>query len=74
MKLASLDDTVNYSGADVAAMAGQKMKCVICGWVYDPAIGIPGKGVKPGTPLEELPAEFRCPKCGAVKKWFQPVA
>ncbi|MBI5000349.1 MAG: rubredoxin [Euryarchaeota archaeon] len=54
-------------------MAEQKMKCIICGWIYDPAVGIPGKGVKPGAPFEELPADFRCPKCGAARKWFQPV-
>ena len=50
-----------------------KMVCVICGWEYDPAQGGPAKGVKPGTAFEDLPADFRCPKCGAVKKWFKDV-
>ncbi len=51
----------------------QKMKCTICGWIYDPGIGAPAMKVKPGTPWEEVDEEFRCPKCGAAKKWFEAV-
>lgn len=50
-----------------------KMKCTICGWIYDPEKGIPKMGIEPGTPFEELPDDFRCPECGAVKKWFSPL-
>ncbi|MFH0816814.1 MAG: rubredoxin [Methanobacteriota archaeon] len=48
-----------------------KMVCTICGWVYDPEQGGPAKGVKPGTGFDRLPPDFRCPKCGAAKKWFK---
>ncbi len=51
----------------------QKMKCTICGWIYDPEIGVPDADVAPGTPWEDVDEGFRCPKCKAVKKWFQPV-
>ena len=51
----------------------QKMKCTICGWIYDPEIGVPDEDVKPGTSWDDVDADFRCPECGAVKKWFQPV-
>ncbi len=51
----------------------QKMKCTICGWIYDPVAGVPNADVAPGTSWEDVDAEFRCPECGAVKKWFQPV-
>lgn len=48
-----------------------KWKCTICGWVYHERDGVPEKKIKPGTKFADLPADFRCPKCGAVKKWFQ---
>ena len=46
--------------------------CGMCGWVYDPALGVPLLGVAPGTPFEELPADFACPVCGAGKNRFSP--
>ena len=50
-----------------------KYKCSICGWIYDPEVGEPGQGIKPGTPFDEVSDEFRCPQCGARKKWFNPL-
>jgi rubredoxin len=50
-----------------------KWKCTVCGWMYDEDAGLPEKGVGPGTPFKDLPEDFRCPECGAMKKWFEPV-
>lgn len=33
-------------------------KCMLCGYVHE-------------TPLEELPADFRCPRCGAAADMFE---
>ena len=41
-----------------------KYKCIVCGYIYDPAAGDPDSGVKPGTPFEKLPADWVCPLCG----------
>ena len=46
--------------------------CGKCGWVYDPEKGFPVFGVKPGTPFEDLPDDFRCPVCSAGKHQFSP--
>ncbi len=46
--------------------------CTVCGWVYDPEEGEPGQGIPPETPFEDLPDDFRCPKCGARKEDFVP--
>jgi len=54
--------------------SGQKYVCGMCGWVYDPALGVPLEGVAPRTPFEELPASFACPVCGAGKIRFSPQA
>lgn len=48
-----------------------KMKCTICGHVYDQKKGDPG--IEPGTPFEDLPEEWVCPICGAVKTKFKEV-
>ena len=46
----------------------QQWICESCGFIYDPDGGIP-----PGTPFEEIPADWVCPVCGARKKDFSPL-
>ncbi len=48
----------------------KKYKCVICGYIYDPAEGDPEEGIRPGTPFSDLPDDFICPICGAGKDEF----
>jgi rubredoxin len=43
----------------------------VCGYVYDPEIGDPDSGIKPGTTLEELPETWFCPVYGAGKDAFK---
>lgn len=50
----------------------KKYVCGVCGFVYDPAKGDPDNGVPPGTPFENLPANWVCPVCGASKDQFEP--
>lgn len=47
-----------------------KYVCDLCGYEYDPANGDPDSGVAPGTPFENLPADWVCPLCGAGKEEF----
>ncbi len=47
--------------------------CSVCGYVYDPAKGDPEHGVPPGTAFKDLPADWKCPVCGAPKEKFRPV-
>ena len=51
----------------------KKFTCLICGYVYNESIGIPEKGVAPGTKWEDLPDDFACPVCGAPKSVFKPL-
>jgi len=48
-----------------------KYKCIVCGYVYDPELGDPDGGIKPGTPFEEIPDDWVCPVCGADKSEFE---
>ena len=51
----------------------KKYECLICGYIYDPAVGDPDNGVEPGTAFEDLPDNWVCPECGADKDEFEPV-
>ena len=46
-----------------------KFECP-CGYVYDPALGDPDGGIKPGTPFKDIPKDWKCPVCGASKSDF----
>lgn len=50
-----------------------KFKCVVCGYIYDPAAGDSDGGVAPGTAFEKLPKGWVCPICGAEKSMFEKV-
>ena len=50
-----------------------KYKCGVCGYIYDPAVGDPDSGVKPGTAFEALPSGWTCPVCGAEKSQFTKI-
>ena len=51
--------------------AMDKYRCIVCGYIYDPAIGDPDNGVKAGTPFSSLPDDWVCPECGAPKSEFE---
>ena len=48
-----------------------KWVCTDCGYIYDPAKGDADGGIAPGTPFEDLPADWVCPVCGAAKSEFK---
>jgi rubredoxin len=48
----------------------RKYECVICGFIYDEAEGLPDDGFPPGTRWEDLPEEWECPDCGISKSDF----
>jgi len=50
----------------------KKYRCMLCGYVYDPAVGDAAAGVAAGTSFEDLPESWTCPLCGAPKDQFEP--
>jgi flavin reductase (DIM6/NTAB) family NADH-FMN oxidoreductase RutF/rubredoxin len=54
-----------------APKSSKKYVCKVCGWVYDPEIGDPDGGIKPGTEFEDIPDAWVCPVCGAAKSDFE---
>ncbi len=55
----------------MATVQAAKYKCIVCGYIYDPALGDPDSNIKPNTPFEELPDSWVCPVCGADKSQFE---
>ena len=47
--------------------------CLICGFVYDEAAGLPDEGIATGTRWEDVPMNWTCPECGARKEDFEMV-
>jgi rubredoxin len=42
-----------------------------CGYIYDPEEGDADSNISVGTPFEDLPDDWVCPKCGAEKEFFE---
>lgn len=55
--------------ANVAVM--HVWRCMICGFIYSEALGLPGEGIAPGTRWESIPDDWKCPDCGTGKSDFQ---
>lgn len=47
--------------------------CILCGYIYDESEGIPYEGIAPGTKWEDIPNDWMCPDCGAMKEDFEMI-
>ncbi len=59
-----------YIKEESGEASGDKYRCKICGYIYDPKVGDPEQGIAPGTLFSELPDEWKCPICQASKTEF----
>lgn len=51
----------------------RKWQCMICGFIYDEATGMPEDEITPGTSWDEIPSTWCCPDCGVSKHDFEMV-
>lgn len=51
----------------------KRFMCVLCGFIYDEALGWPEDGIAPGTRWEDVPLSWTCPECGASKDDFEMI-
>ena len=65
-----LNNTIPMNEA-VAATAYRTWMCVVCGFIYDEAQGLPEEGIAPGTRWEDIPDTWTCPDCGVTKDDFE---
>ena len=69
-ELSSATTAASVVAADVPLKVWQ---CVLCGFVYDEAAGLPGDGIAPGTRWADVPESWICPDCSAQKSDFEMV-
>ncbi len=48
-------------------------QCIVCGFIYDEALGLPEDGIAPGTAWADIPESWECPDCGVAKSDFEMV-
>ena len=48
-------------------------QCTICNFIYHEADGWPEDGIAAGTRWEDIPNDWECPDCGAMKDMFDMV-
>ena len=54
-------------------MSTNRWRCELCGFEYDEAVGLPDDGIAAGTAWADVPEDWSCPDCGAMKDEFQRV-
>ena len=47
--------------------------CVVCGFIYNEADGLPEEGLAAGTRWDEIPDDWVCPDCGVTKADFEMI-
>ncbi len=50
-----------------------RYECSSCGYIYEPTVGDPRRGIGEGTLFTDLPKEWRCPVCTARPASFSDI-
>jgi rubredoxin len=61
------------SDKEISATELKSWICLLCGWIYEEAAGLPDEGIAPGTRWEDVPLNWICPECSAGKEDFEMV-
>jgi rubredoxin len=48
-------------------------QCIVCGFIYDEALGLEEDGIPAGTLWENVPNHWSCPDCGVSKADFEMI-
>ncbi len=60
-------------GLHARRSARRQYICEGCYHIYDEELGLPDKGIAPGTPFEAIPDDWCCPDCAIGKRSYAPV-
>ena len=71
--MAGFRHSTNRPEAMATSAAYTTWICVVCGFIYDEAEGLPSEGIAPGTRWAEIPEDWQCPECGVSKADFEMV-
>ena len=51
----------------------KQWQCLVCGFIYDEALGLPEENIPAGTLWTDIPEDWFCPECGVSKSEFEMV-
>lgn len=51
----------------------RKWQCLVCGFIYEEALGLPDDGIPAGTNWDDIPDDWMCPECGVGKEDFEMI-
>jgi rubredoxin len=70
-----MDETVagNQTPATPEQTEFKVWQCILCGFMYDEAAGMPNEGIPPGTRWADVPDDWICPECSAIKSDFEMI-
>jgi rubredoxin len=57
--------------APITDAAFKTWQCILCGFVYSEAEGMPDHGIRAGTRWADVPEDWICPDCSAGKGDFE---
>ncbi len=68
----------NDKASEAAVSPGQDAAfrvwtCLLCGFIYEEAAGIPSEGIPAGTRWEDVPDTWVCPECSATRADFEMI-
>ncbi len=58
---------------DLIQMDYKVYMCVVCGFLYEEEFGLPEEDIPPGTRWEDIPDNWQCPDCSAMKEDFDMI-
>jgi len=64
-------ERLHYPMSDSDQASYRSWMCVVCGFIYHEAEGLPEEGIAPGTRWEDIPDTWTCPDCGVTKDDFE---
>lgn len=71
--MAARESSPDYPMSDASPTTLRTWMCVVCGFLYSEAEGLPEEGIEPGTHWEDIPETWTCPDCGVTKADFEMV-
>ena len=51
----------------------RKWQCLVCGFIYEEALGLLDDGIPAGTSWDDIPDGWACPECGVGKEDFEMI-
>ncbi|HFJ9783067.1 TPA: rubredoxin [Stenotrophomonas maltophilia] len=71
--MAARESSPDYPMSDASPTTLRTWMCVVCGFLYSEAEGLPEEGIEPGARWEDIPETWTCPDCGVTKADFEMV-